>query len=81
MGQAVCLSGDEDIGNGVKDAEAAPSNQDAGRITLFRNGIDDAAEQDGLKDRDDCKNHVGGNHEGYSQPVACKVFQGLEIDL
>lgn len=81
MGEAIGLPGDEHIGDGVENAEAAPGDQDRARVTLFRYRIDNAAEQNGLDDGYGGENDVCEHNKGDTQPIGRKIFQGLEIYL
>lgn len=81
MGQTVCLAGDRDISDGIKDAETRPQNKNGRNIGAGGNGVNDTAEQHGFGDGDRCKNDVGDDDNGHTPFMNGQIAQSACVNL
>ncbi len=76
----VCAARDENERNDVEGSETGP-RADLQRDVLFlRDGLDDAAEQNGLSDHRDRERHIGKADDCHPLPFGGEVAHGPPVD-
>ncbi|MCY1244668.1 hypothetical protein D9M72_577590 [compost metagenome] len=81
MGQPVGFAGDENEGDGVEHAKRCPHQEHRRDFALGGNGVDDAAKQDRLRNRDDGEHDVGQHDRRDTELVNRKILERSCIHL